>query len=204
MGHAHYRPLVILRGCNLFLTISILFLFIIPQTIAPPPEPTLTLSPLEAVEHAVNLHNSGKSDAALTTLKIVAESAPELQEGWFYRGAVQQYTGDVLGALASYRALLSLNPSHVDALNNAGKAHSDLEDYGESLRYYNRALEVDPGHVQTLINVALTHHGKGDDDAAEASHLRALSACPTSVCYHADEVRRLGGGLERSDSLSYI
>lgn len=176
---------------RLFLLPFLLYLFQISQSqdASPiPPPQTLTLTSLEAVQHAVTLHNAGQTSSALTTLTTVTESAPTLQEGWFYLAAVQQQSGLLSLSLSSYATLLTLNPNHIDALNNIGKALSDLSDPTGSLSYYMRALTVDPNHVQTLVNVALSYHAQGDGISASRYHELALTSCGNS-CALLSEVR---------------
>src|SRR5262245_47798296 len=76
----------------------------------------------------------------------------------FARAMELHQAGDLLGAIDTYKAALTLSPDRADALSNLGAAYAKLGQYDDAVKEYDAALKVDPANTQIRLNLALTYY----------------------------------------------
>ncbi len=137
------------------------------------------------------LHSPVECHVLQTTIpNPIPAQAPEvpssrLVPSAFDEACLFERTGRVPEAEARYRHLLTLDPAHVEALNNLGNlllaSGRDLEAQG----FYQRAVAVCPKHLASRANLGNTLMKRGQAAAAAEQFLAALELDPRYRPSHA-------------------
>src|SRR3954464_10650500 len=102
----------------------------------------------------------------------------------FARAVALHRSGDTLGAIESYEAVLEKDPTRFQARSNLGAAYAQLGRYGEAIANYQKVLEQKPDQTSVRFNLALAFYKSSRipeaaaelerGSAADASNLRAV------------------------------
>jgi tetratricopeptide (TPR) repeat protein len=76
----------------------------------------------------------------------------------FTRAMELHQAGDLLGAIDTYKAALTIVPDRADALSNLGAAYVRLGQFDDAVRQYEAALERDPVNNAIRLNLALAYY----------------------------------------------
>lgn len=76
----------------------------------------------------------------------------------FARAIALHQTGDTLGAIENYQAVLEKDPGRVEARSNLGAAFAQLGRYAEAILNYQKVLEVKPDQHKVRFNLALAFY----------------------------------------------
>jgi tetratricopeptide (TPR) repeat protein len=90
-----------------------------------------------------------------------------------------QRRGDMAGAEANYRQVLTEEPDHAEALNNLGNVLRALKRPDEAVSCLRRALALKPEHPAVLTNLGLALGDLGRFNEAADCHRRATAADPS-------------------------
>lgn len=101
-------------------------------------------------------------------LRLAVKMQPDLTDAWFNLGVLYSRDQDNAAAIASYRKVLALAPSHLTALNNLGELLSRMGQYDEAARLLSHALQLSPNFTDAQYNLARLIL---DEQPAKASHL---------------------------------
>lgn len=113
---------------------------------------------------------------ALASLPARAQQGAEADfERLFARALELHQAGDVLGAIDTYKAALTVSPGRPDALSNLGAAYVRLGQYDDGIAQYEAALKADPDGVPIRLNLALAYYKSGRPNEA-IPHLRRVVA----------------------------
>jgi len=93
-------------------------------------------------------------------------------------------SGDLVGAEASYAALLTGSPAHCKALYNRANLQMRQGDAAAAEPLYRRLLAADPGFTHGWTNLAMARSAQGDLTDAESCLRRALALEPGNVGAH--------------------
>ncbi|XP_067099361.1 uncharacterized protein ttc6 [Osmerus mordax] len=80
----------------------------------------------------------------------------ELRELLTNRGVINQYMGDVVGAMRDYQKAISVNPAYALAHFNAANLYFYNSRFEQACEYYSHAFELDPEDESALLNRAIT------------------------------------------------
>ena len=83
------------------------------------------------------------------------------------RGDELQRQNDLQGAVAAYRAQLSLTPRRVETLGSMGAALARLGQYGEAVANYKEALAIDPKQDGIRTNLGIAYYKSGAFEQAQ-------------------------------------
>lgn len=124
------------------------------------------------------LHQRGQDRAAIELIDRALAINPTMPDAHLWRGMALQRLERMEEAAASYRAVLTLNPKHVDALNNLGTLLTAKGDYAAAIELHQRAIGLKPdrAHAHYSLGVALDRLGR--DDAALDAYRRAIQLKP--------------------------
>ena len=119
----------------------------------------------------------------LSLLLLVFASAPGRAQGGseadfdrlFTRALELHQAGDVLGAIDTYKAALTISPGRPDALSNLGAAYVRLGQYDDAITQYEAALKADPNGTAIRLNLALAYYKSARPNEA-IPHLRRVVA----------------------------
>jgi tetratricopeptide (TPR) repeat protein len=113
----------------------------------------------------------------LLTARGAAQGAPDF-ETLFTRALELHKAGDVLGAIDTYKAALSIAPDRADALTNLGAAYARLGQYDDAIGQYEAALKIDPLNGSTRLNLALAYYKSARPNEAIPQLKRVLASDP--------------------------
>lgn len=141
------------------------------------PQPAIS----EALQRAISAAETGLFEKAESDCRQILAANSRDAAALCLAGALAARRGDADGAVARYRAALTLAPRFVKALSNLGAALSALGQSAEAERHLALALEEDPAYAPALIN--LGHLLLSQGRAAEGIVIlrRAADAAPTDA-----------------------
>src|SRR6185436_14037671 len=92
--------------------------------------------------------------------QAAAQSSPDAKDAdrLLVRAMELHQAGDLLGAIESYKAVLSIAPDRADALSNLGAAYAKLGQFDDAVKQYDAALKADPDSTQIRLNLALAYY----------------------------------------------
>jgi tetratricopeptide (TPR) repeat protein len=133
--------------------------------------------------------------------KYIAQAEAVLGGDWELRhnaGVVRLESGDIEGAIASFREATRLNPEAAPAWDRLGSAYSIIGELDAAIEAGQRAVELDPKAGQAWNNLGVSYGLRGNADEALAATRRAVGLDPD----HAEAHNNLGillfdrGGLD--------
>src|SRR5207237_2853840 len=98
--------------------------------------------------------------------------------GLFARALELQQAGDVLGAIETYKAALTIIPDRADALSNLGAAYVRLEQFDDAIAQYEAALKSDPINSTVRLNLALAYYKSARPNQAIPQLKRVVASDP--------------------------
>jgi tetratricopeptide (TPR) repeat protein len=126
---------------------------------------------------ATTLHRQGRNGEAARAYR----RAIEIQPGWWsthsHLGVFQLTTGDLIGALESFRTAVLLSPDNTRALDNLGIAFQQLGRHEEAIAEYRRSIAVRPT-ASALSNLGTCLFVLGRYGEAVQAYERATSMNP--------------------------
>ena len=99
-------------------------------------------------------------------------------ERLFARALELQQAGDVLGAIDTYKAALTISPDRPEALSNLGAAYGRLGQFDDAIREYEAALKLDPTATSVRLNLALAYYKSARPNQAIPQLKRVLASEP--------------------------
>jgi tetratricopeptide (TPR) repeat protein len=114
---------------------------------------------------------------AQAPLRAQVQPAPDF-ERLFAKALELQQAGDVLGAIDTYKAALTIDPARPDALSNLGAAYVKLGQFDEAITQYERALKIDQTSSTLRLNLALAYYKSARPTQAIAQLKRVLASDP--------------------------
>jgi tetratricopeptide (TPR) repeat protein len=110
----------------------------------------------------------------------VAAQAPKADdfERLFARALELHQAGDILGAIDTYKAALTINPTRADALSNLGAAYVRLGQFDDAIAQYEAALKSDPASNAVRMNLALAYYKSARPNLAIPQLKRVVATAP--------------------------
>src|SRR2546430_9511110 len=99
-------------------------------------------------------------------------------ERLFARALELQQAGDVLGAIETYKAALTIIPGRADALSNLGAAYVRLGQFDDAIAQYEAALKSDPINSTVRLNLALAYYKSARPNQAIPQLKRVVASDP--------------------------
>jgi len=121
--------------------------------------------------------------AFLLILRMAAPAGAQAQsaqdfERLFVRALELQQAGDLLGAIDTYKAALTIIPDRADALSNLGAAYVRLGQYDDGIKQYEAALKSDPTSNAARQNLALAYYKSARPNQAIPQLKRVVASDP--------------------------
>lgn len=124
------------------------------------------------------LHESRGHAVAGKYYETAVQIAPENVLAHHAKADYLSRSDDLDGALASYRAILEINPEYVEACFNSGLIYLDLDSIPQARQQFDRAVSISPLHVRAYYYRGYCSEQSGDLAQAEADYRKALSFAP--------------------------
>ena len=83
-------------------------------------------------------------------------------EAHYNLGASLKKQGDLIGAIASYKAALNLKPDYPKAHYNLGNAYQEIGDLTSAISAFKTALKLNPDYTKASLNLAMAELMIGD------------------------------------------
>jgi len=109
--------------------------------------------------------------------RATAQSGQDVEK-LFVRALELQQAGDILGAIDTYKAALTIQPDRADALSNLGAAYVRLGQYDEAIKHYDAALVSEPMNGVVRLNLALAYYKSARPQLAIPHLKRVLASDP--------------------------
>ena len=139
------------------------------------------MTPQEATEQGLKLHQAGRLEEAQTCYRQALESQPDYHLAHFYLGECLLDLGEQEEAVAAFDRALAREPGLAAAWNNRGLALIALGQDGEAEASFARAAALAPGSIEP-------HNNRGDAlrrlhryDEALVSFARGLALNPGDI-----------------------
>lgn len=139
--------------------------------------PTLT----DALEHALQLAESGRVGEAFDNLTELTRAHPEQSEPWRLIGVLALQSGDVFRARVALDRARALAPRSVPVLGNLGALAAGENDLDGAEARYREALTIEPTHAGIHNNLAGVLFRQGRIDQAAEHYRKALVGDPGHV-----------------------
>ena len=93
----------------------------------------------------------------------------------FYFARNHEKSGNLPGAVESYRKVLEIDPGNYRTMNNIAALLIRMNLWEESLGYLQSSIQLNDHYVPALINLGIVHARNGNSSEAERALLKALS-----------------------------
>ncbi|MBF0358577.1 MAG: tetratricopeptide repeat protein [Magnetococcales bacterium] len=140
----------------------------------------------QALQKAVEFHQSGKFQEAIICYQKALELNPENLSALSNFGAALQAAGRVDEAVAVYQKAITINPGFVEDHYNLGSAFHEQGLLEEAIASYQKAISIDPDVAEVHSNLGNTLRELGRLDRAVASYQKAIAINPGFQKAHAN------------------
>lgn len=103
-----------------------------------------------------------------------------------------------------YHEILSVDPTHIDALHLAGLLHAQRGDYLRAIDFYNKTLSYDPQFSGAYHNRAIALNSLGEHTLAIGSFTKALVLDPKNADTHYNLGSVLSSQKEHDDAIKHF
>ena len=137
-----------------------------------------TMTPDQALQHAISLHRQGELDAAEAIYAELLRREPRRPDALNFMGMLQLQRGDRLRALELLQQASQLAPRQPSVWNNLGNVLLKLDRLAEAEKAFRRSLALVES-AEALTNLARIQRRRREWKRSEASCRRALTLAPT-------------------------
>lgn len=158
------------------------------------PAPTTLLDALQA---AVDLHQTGQLDRAASIYQQILQQIPNDPNALHLLGDIAMQKGEHAAAIDLISKAIRFNPDFPVAYYNLGNAYRAQGNLQEAAGSYRSALKLAPNYAEAHYNLGLTLYDQGMLDDAVASYRQAVQYKPN----HAKAYHNLGVTLYDLDRI---
>ena len=137
-----------------------------------------TLTVQEALDLAVQHHNSGRLSQAATIYNQILQSNPEQSNALHLLGVIAHQMGKNDVAVDLITKALAITPDFSEAHNNLGNALKGMGELDDAMTSYQKALALKPDYADAHYNLGLALHNLAKMEEAMASYQKALELKP--------------------------
>lgn len=111
----------------------------------------------------------------------ISVSQQNAANSWYRQGVFKQQEGDYEGAIEAYDRAIELNPNRIEAYNDCGLAHLELQEYVEAIEDFDRAIALNPQRYEFynsrgVARLALGNYAEAIEDFNDAKKLNRYFA----------------------------
>ena len=150
------------------------------------------------------LEERGESDAALSHLRAVVASYPDLATPYYNLARALKRRGETEQAHEHYRTALQLQPDFPKAHTNLGNLLLEVGNVEAAIRHYRQALASDPELAPAHNNLGNALRGQGKLDEALTHYRQALRLEPFLASAHANLGQALFDGGETVEAATAL
>ena len=154
--------------------------------------------PQNSLEHAIQLHLSGRIQEAINLYRKLLRKQPANAQLLFLLGTANSQIGQVELAIEQLKQSLLFDDANPITYLQLGTLYLDRQHRDEALIYYDKALALKPDSVEAYNNRGSALMGLKRTDEALASYDKALALKPDHVTAHNNR----GSALQELERLS--
>ena len=149
----------------------------------------------QAIMRAEILATAGQFVEAIESIDSALEFDPWDERFWMYRGALLEQTGDIEGAVHSFREAVKLAPADPNALNALGYTLAVAgRDYDEAFELIDKALDLQPDNPAIMDSMGWVLYLQGNEAAARGWLEQAYALLPDpEIAAHLGELMWVQG-----------
>jgi Flp pilus assembly protein TadD len=151
----------------------------------------------EQIESVMLLYSKGKIHEAISSIKLLNESYPNVPLLFNILGACYKSIGEIDGAIQMFDTATKIKPNYAEAYFNIGVIYYEISQLTKAINYYLKAIEANPGYSDVHNNLGIAYLDLGELDKA-IKHLElAISFRPDFPEAH----NNLGSAYQEKGSL---
>ena len=118
----------------------------------------------EQIESVMLLYSSGKIHEAISRIKLLNESYPNVPLLFNILGACYKSIGEIDGAIQMFDTATKIKPNYAEAYFNIGVIYYEISQLTKAINYYLKAIEANPGYSDAHNNLGITYLDLGKLD----------------------------------------
>ena len=111
----------------------------------------------EQIESVMLLYSSGKIHEAISRIKSLNESYPNVPLLFNILGACYKSIGETDGAIQMFDAATKIKPNYAEAYFNIGVIYYEISQLNQAINFYLKAIEANPGYSDVHNNLGIAY-----------------------------------------------
>ena len=120
----------------------------------------------EEIESVMLLYSSGEIHKAISRIKLLNESYPNVPLLFNILGACYKSIGEIDGAIQMFDTATKIKPNYAEAYFNIGVIYYEISQLTKAINYYLKAIEANPGYSDVHNNLGIAYLDLGELDKA--------------------------------------
>ena len=120
----------------------------------------------EEIESVMLLYSSGEIHKAISRIKLLNESYPNVPILFNILGACYKSIGEIDGAIQMFDTATKIKPNYAEAYFNIGVIYYEISQLTKAINYYLKAIEANPGYSDVHNNLGIAYLDLGELDKA--------------------------------------
>ena len=120
----------------------------------------------DQIESVMLLYSSGKIHEAISRIKLLNESYPNVPLLFNILGACYKSIGEIDGAIQMFDTATKIKPNYAEAYFNIGVIYYEISQLNKAINYYLKAIEANPGYSDVHNNLGIAYLDLGKLDKA--------------------------------------
>ena len=111
----------------------------------------------EQIESVMLLYSSGKIHEAISRIKSLNESYPNVPLLFNILGACYKSIGEIDGAIQMFDTATKIKPNYAEAYFNIGVIYYEISQLNQAVNFYLKAIEANPGYSDVHNNLGIAY-----------------------------------------------
>ena len=163
-----------------------------------------TLTTQQAMDLAVQHHNSGRLHEAESIYQQILRADPNQPDALHLLGVIAHQAGKNDRAVDLITKALAIRPVYAEAHNNLGIALKELGKLDEAVASYHKSLAIKPDYAEAHNNLGNALSDQGQLDEAVASYRKAIAINPNAAQANSNLAFTLNSNGRRSEALDHF
>ena len=111
----------------------------------------------EQIESVMLLYSSGEIHEAISRIKSLNESYPNVPLLFNILGACYKSIGEIDGAIQMFDTATKIKPNYAEAYFNIGVIYYEISQLNQAINFYLKAIEANPGYSDVHNNLGIAY-----------------------------------------------
>ncbi|MEO1428204.1 MAG: tetratricopeptide repeat protein [Cyanobacteria bacterium J06633_8] len=130
------------------------------------------------IKIALQKHNSGQFEAAISYYQQILEISPDIAEVYVSLADAMDKRGNISAAIESYQQAIKLKPEYHEAYCNLGNLFKKTSKIVAAIDCYQKAIKIQPNFVEPYCNLGNVFKKQGSLETAIEYYHKALEIKP--------------------------